>query len=64
MTREQLARIALRYDTTMSRAMLRALGLPAPERGGRGVIIAVDAARAGTYADVRECMGQRYGVRL
>lgn len=27
----QLARIALRYDTTMSRAMLRALGIPAPE---------------------------------
>lgn len=27
----QLARIAMRYDTTMSRAMLRALGLPVPE---------------------------------
>ena len=27
MTRDDLARIALRYDTTMSRAMLRALGI-------------------------------------
>lgn len=26
-TRDQLAAIALRYDTTMARAMLRALGL-------------------------------------
>lgn len=27
LTRDQLAAIALRYDTTMARAMLRALGL-------------------------------------
>lgn len=31
MTRDMLARIALRYDTTMSRAMLRALGIQAPD---------------------------------
>lgn len=31
MSRQELARIALRYDTSMSRAMLRALGVPAPE---------------------------------
>lgn len=31
MTRDMLARIALRYDTAMSRAMLRALGIQAPE---------------------------------
>lgn len=27
LTRDQLAAIALRYDTTMARAMLRALGM-------------------------------------
>ena len=31
MSREELAKIARRYDTAMSRAMLRTLGLPAPE---------------------------------
>lgn len=30
-SRKDLARIALRYDTAMSRAMLRALGVPVPE---------------------------------
>lgn len=43
MSRQELARIALRYDTSMSRAMLRALGLeprePAPSVG---VIVSVD----------------------
>ena len=29
-TLDELARIALKYDTPMSRAMLRALGLPVP----------------------------------
>lgn len=31
MIREDMARIALRYDTAMSRAMLRALGIEVPE---------------------------------
>lgn len=31
MSRDELAAIALRHDTSMSRAMLRALGIPAPE---------------------------------
>ena len=35
MDREQMARIALRYDTQMSRAMLRALGVPIPDRKPR-----------------------------
>ena len=43
MTRGELAMIALRYDTSMSRAMLRALGLeprePAPPAG---TVVSVD----------------------
>lgn len=35
--RDALASIARRYDTAMSRAMLRALGLPMPEPVRRGV---------------------------
>lgn len=31
MSRGELAEIALRHDTAMSRAMLRALGIPVPE---------------------------------
>lgn len=31
MSRDELAEIALRHDTAMSRAMLRALGIPVPE---------------------------------
>lgn len=46
-----MARIALRYDTAMSRAMLRALGMPAfeptPKRRR--------AARAGAYRGVGWC---------
>lgn len=59
MTREQLMRIAMRYDTAMSRAMLRALGVPVPHREPRPG----DVARVDRYAGVRECMGQRTGVR-
>lgn len=61
MTRGELARIALRYDTAMSRAMLRALGVPVPERPAIGRIVRADA---GMYDGVAECMGQRYGVAL
>ena len=35
--RDELSAIARRYDTAMSRAMLRALGLPAPRVSCRGV---------------------------
>ena len=35
MTRDQMASIAIRHDTVMSRAMLRALGIPAPKRPRR-----------------------------
>lgn len=59
MTRDQLARIALRYDTSMSRAMLRALGVPVPHREPRPGAI----ARVDRFDGIRECMGQRTGVR-
>lgn len=59
MDRDHLARIALRYDTAMSRAMLRALGIPVPERRPkRGQIVRVDR-----YAGIDACRKQRYGVR-
>lgn len=35
--RDELSAIARRYDTAMSRAMLRALGLPVPRVVRRGV---------------------------
>ena len=57
MTRDDLAAIALRYDTSMSRAMLRALGVDAPEPVRYGVVANVDR-----YGGIAECMGQRYGV--
>ncbi len=60
LTHADLLRIALRHDTSMSRAMLRALGVEVPHRvPGRGVIVSVDR-----YEDARGCMAQRHGVRL
>ena len=56
--RDQMARIALRYDTAMSRAMLRALGVPVPHRARPGAIV-----RADRYEGVAECMAQKVGVR-
>ena len=58
MTREDFLRIALRYDTAMSRAMLRALGVDAPRRGGKV------KAKADRYAGAAELMRQKTGVRL
>lgn len=57
MNREQLARIALRYDTALSRAMLKALGVE-PQRRRRGAVVVE------RYNDIHECMRQRYGVRM
>ena len=59
MNRDTLAAIALRYDTALSRAMLRALGVPIPHRARPGSIVSVDR-----YADAERLMGQRYGVRM
>lgn len=56
--RGQLAAIALRYDTAMSRAMLRALGIRVPHRPAEPGTI----ARVDRYDGVRECMGQTTGV--
>lgn len=58
MTRDQLARIALRYDTAMSRAMLRALGVDVPHRARPGTVVSVDR-----YDGMMECFAQRHGVR-
>ena len=58
MTREQLARIAMRYDTAMSRAMLRALGVePPPPR-------VANTPGGDRYRGADKLMRQRYGVRL
>lgn len=53
-------RCALRYDTTMARAFLRALGVPVPEVYPRIAIV----EKVDKYADAKACMGQRYGVRM
>ena len=53
MTHEQLAAIALRYDTAMSRAMLRALGMEVPHR------VTVDR-----YAGMMECFENLTSVEL
>jgi len=57
MTRDELAAIALRYDTAMSRAMLRALGIQAREPARYGVVVSVDR-----YDGLLECFAQRTGV--
>lgn len=58
MSSDQLARIALRYDTAMSRAMLRALGVDVPHRAKPGTIQRVDR-----YEGAAKLMRQRHGVR-
>ena len=59
MTRDEMARIALRYDTALSRAMLRALGVDVPHRHAPGTIVLVDR-----YAGAERLMRQKHGVRL
>ena len=61
MTREELARIALRYDTTMANAMLKSLGVKRPKR--RGSTRDRDAKRR-KYRGAKKLMKQRHGVRL
>lgn len=56
LTRADLVRIAMRHDTAMSRAMLRALGVPAPEPASR----TEDRQRgAWRYRGTRSCMANR-----
>lgn len=57
MTRDELAAIALRYDTLVSDAMLRALGVQRPPRAGKS------AARVDRHRGARKLMRQRHGVR-
>ena len=59
MDREDLARIAMRYDTALSRAMLKALGIEPPTRTGRGRAHARDR-----YGGAAELMAQRHGVSM
>lgn len=59
MERDELTRIALRYDTAMSRAMLRALGVEVPHRAKPGTIARVDRLEG-----LRECFANKRRVRL
>ena len=59
MTRDEMMRIALRYDTALSRAMLRALGADVPHAAKPGTIVRVDR-----YAGASDLMRQRTGVRM
>ena len=59
MTHDELAAIALRHDTRVADAMLRALGVQRPLRKhGR------TSARTDRYRGARKLMKQRHGVRL
>ena len=58
MTPDDLARIALRYETLMADAMLRALGVARPpKRKGR------TSSKHDRYRGTRKAMRQRHGVR-
>lgn len=59
MTRDEIARIAMRYDTALSRAMLRALGIEPPNRKRPSAKVRVDR-----YAGTSDLMRQAYGVRM
>lgn len=58
MTRDEMARIALRYETQIADAMLRALGVERPKRKrGRS------SSKRDRHAGARKLMRQRHGVR-
>lgn len=59
MTRDELARIALRYDTLIAHAMLKALGIAPRKRGKFTITTAVDT---GEGRDIYDCFNQRYGI--
>jgi len=58
--RDFMTRCALAHDTSMARAFLCALGIPAPKVYPRYEIV----AKVDKFADADECMDQRYGVRM
>lgn len=61
MTHDELAAIALRYETLMADAMLKALGVPRTRnRHGQ---VRDRGAKERKYRGVRKLMKQRHGVR-
>ena len=58
--RAMLARFALACDTAVSRAMLRALGIPAREPRPNGTVV-VSADR---YKGMRECFANKRRVDI
>ena len=58
MDKDELIAIALRYDTSMSHAILRALGVPIPKRQVK------PKKRRHRDRDIRECFKNRRRVRL
>ena len=61
MTRDELAAIALRYDTIVSDAMLRALGVKRPCKRGQS---RDRSAKSRKYRGAAKLMRQKHGVRL
>lgn len=57
MTLEEMARIALRYETNMARAMCKALGIE-PRKSKP------NTSKPKRYKGVRKCFNQKHGVRL
>lgn len=57
MTREEMARIALRYETDMARAMCKALGIEPRKSKPK-------TSKPKKYKGMRKCFNQKYGVRL
>lgn len=58
MTKAEFVRIALRYDTAMSRAMLRACGYVAPEpMPDPGAKVSVER-----YGGILECFANRESI--
>ena len=62
MKREELAAIALRYDTQIADAMLRALGVDRPKRKPGST--RDRSAKSRRYRGARKLMKQTHGVRL
>ena len=58
-----LAKAALRYDTAMSRAMLRALGIAIPDRN-RGRARPAKIQRVDVYEGIRECFQNKTPRKL
>ena len=62
MTHDELAAIALRYDTVVSDAMLRALGVDRPAK--RKGSTRDRSAKRRKYHGAKKLMKQTHGVRL